>query len=133
MRAALLVAALFLVSCSEKKPEQAAAPTPRAVRVAAVELRPLGRTIGASGTLRPREEAAAGSELSGYRVLRVLADVGDTVRRGQTLVQLDPALLEGQIAQQRAAVAQALAQQRRAADQARRVAGLEGSDVVADE
>lgn len=133
MRAALLVAALVLVSCSEKKPEQAAAPTPRAVRVAAVELRPLGRTIGASGTLRPREEAAAGSELSGYRVLRVLADVGDTVRRGQTLVQLDPALLEAQIAQQRAAVAQALAQQRRAADQARRVAGLEGSGVVADE
>ncbi|WP_293682385.1 efflux RND transporter periplasmic adaptor subunit [uncultured Phenylobacterium sp.] len=126
---------MALASCSSKQEqERAAAPaTPRAVRVATVELRPLGRMISASGTLRPREEATVGSELSGYRVLRVLADVGDTVRRGQILVQLDPTLIEAQIAQQRAAVAQALAQQRRAADQARRVAGLEGTGVIADE
>lgn len=130
----LAACATLLTACSEKKQEPAtAAPTPRAIRVATIELRSLGRVINASGTLRPREEAAVGSELAGYRVLRVLADVGSVVRRGQVLVQLDPALLEAQIAQQRAALAQAQAQQRRAADQARRVAGLQGSGVVADE
>lgn len=132
----LAATAAALSACSEApEPRQGAtaAATPRSVQVATVEVRPLGRTISASGTLRPREEAAVGAELAGYRVQSVLADVGDWVRRGQPLVRLDPTLLQAQIAQQRAAVEQALAAQRRAADQARRVAGLEGSGVIADE
>src|SRR5207237_118784 len=93
-----------------KTEEQAtAAPPPRAVKVATVEQRALDREITASGTLRPREEAAVGAELAGYRVLRVLADVGSYVRRGQALVVLDPALIEAQIAQQQANLAQARA------------------------
>lgn len=136
MRSLVLIAALAaaLGACSgEERQEPPAAPPPRAVRVATVEVRPLARELAASGTLRPREEAAVGAELAGYRVLSVLADVGDYVRRGQPLVRLDPALLEAQVAQQRAALDQQLARQRQAADQARRVAGLEGTGVLADE
>ena len=131
----LAATAAALSACSDEPEarQTAAAATPRSVRVATVEVRPLGRTISASGTLRPREEAAVGAELAGYRVQSVLADVGDRVRRGQPLVRLDPTLLQAQIAQQRAAVDQALAAQRRAADQARRVSGLEGQGVIADE
>lgn len=136
MRSLFLSAALAaaLAACSgEESREQPAAQPPRSVRVATVEVRPLARELAASGTLRPREEAAVGAELAGYRVLSVLADVGDYVRRGQPLVRLDPALLEAQVAQQRAAVDQALARQRQAADQARRVSGLQGTGVLADE
>lgn len=136
MRAVVFLAgALALAGCSKGQPEQqaVAAPPPRTVRVAAVENRSLDRAITASGTLRPREEAAVGAELAGYRVLRVLADVGSYVRRGQALIVLDPALLETQVAQQRANLAQAQARARAAADQARRVSGLTGSGVIADE
>lgn len=131
----ILVAALALAACGKGKTDDqaAAAPPPRAVKVATIEQRALDREITASGTLRPREEAAVGAELAGYRVLRVLADVGSQVRRGQALIVLDPALLEAQIAQQQANVAQARAKAQAAADQARRVAGLNGSGVVADE
>jgi HlyD family secretion protein len=130
----LTAAALVLAGCSKAEQEaQPAAPPARAVRVAAVEARPLQREITASGTLRPREEAAVGAELAGYRVLRVLADVGSYVKRGQALVVVDPALLEAQIGQQQAALDQARARARAAADQARRVSGLTGSGVIADE
>jgi HlyD family secretion protein len=131
MTAALAAA---LAACSGEERQDAPAPQrPRAVRVATIETRPLAREITASGTLRPREEAAVGSELAGYRVLSVLADVGDQVRRGQALVRLDPTLLEAQIVQQRAALDQQLVRQRQTADQARRVAGLQGTGVLADE
>lgn len=134
MRLFLVAAALALAGCSKaSSQEKPLAPPARAVRVAVVELRPLQREIAASGTLRPREEAAVGSELAGYRVLRVMADVGSRVRAGQALVVVDPALLEAQIGQQRAALDQALARSRTAADQARRVGGLTGSGVIADE
>ncbi|HEU0043123.1 efflux RND transporter periplasmic adaptor subunit [Sphingomonas sp.] len=136
MRSTLPIAALAaaLVACSgEDRREAPTPPTPRSVRVATIELRPLAQVVAASGTLRPREEAAVNAELAGYRVLSVLADVGDFVRRGEALVRLDPALLEAQIAQQRANLDQQIARQRQAADQARRVAGLEGTGVLADE
>lgn len=136
MRSALiLLGALALAACGKGKADEGgqAPPPPRSVKVALVEQRPLDRAITASGTLRPREEAAVGAELAGYRVLRVLADVGSYVKRGQPLILLDPALLESQIAQQRANVAQAQARARAASDQARRVAGLNGTGVVADE
>lgn len=136
MRLIVLTAALAaaLTACSgEERRDRPAVSPPRAVRVTAVELRSLAREITASGTLRPREEAAVAAELSGYRVLAVLADVGDRVRRGQALVRLDSALLEAQIAQQQAALDQQIVLQRQAADQARRVAGLQGTGVIADE
>ena len=134
MRFALpLLLAAGLAACSSEPAEQPAAPPPRAVRVALVEQRPLAREVTASGTLRPREEAAVGSELAGYRVLRVLADVGDRVRAGQPLVILDPALLEAGIVQQRATVEQQAAIARRAASDAARVNGLSGTGVLAEE
>lgn len=135
MRLLTAAALLALAACSGNREgeEKPAAPPPRAVRVAAIEQRSLEREITASGTLRPREEAAVGAELPGYRVLRVLADVGAYVRQGQPLVVVDPALLQAQIGQQRAALDQARARARAAADQARRVAGLTGSGVIADE
>lgn len=131
-----LIAALFLTTtlglaaCGEKKDEPVAATAAksqaRAVTVGRVENRSLGGGFEASGQLVPREEAAVGSELAGYRVARVFVEEGAYVRAGQPLVQLDDTLLRAQIAQQAAATAQAQAE-------AARVAGLDGQGVLSQE
>ena len=102
-----LIAALALSACQKPEPAPAAAEEGRSVRVLRLEPRPMAGAITGSGDLVPREEAAVAPEVTGYRVLRVLADVGDYVRAGQTLVQLDPALLQAQVAQAEAQAAQA--------------------------
>lgn len=120
-------AVLALAACGKKEePKKDPAAQARAVTVVRLEPRAMTGSVSASGDLRPREEAAVAAEVAGFRVLRVTADVGDNVRAGQTLVQLDPALLQAQIAQAEAQAAQA-------EDQAKRVAGLDGSGVLSQE
>jgi HlyD family secretion protein len=130
---------LMLASCSEpqqpientvsnKAPEIA-----RAVTVAKVELRAMAGTFMASGLLVPREEAAVGSELSGYRVADVLFEEGAVVTRGQALVKLDPQLLLAKIDQAKATVAQVSAVANQAKSEADRVASFDGRGVLSDE
>ena len=121
-----LVAALALAGCKKPPEKQTEADQARAVRVVAVEQRPITGALAAGGDLVSREEAAVLPEVNGYRVARVLVDVGDYVRAGQTLVQLDGALLEAQVAQAQAQAAQA-------EDQALRVSGLDGQGVLSQE
>lgn len=130
----LALAALALAGCH--KPAAARltdAEQARSVSVGRVELRPLSGALTASGDLISREEAAVLPEVSGYRVARVLVDVGAYVRKGQTLVELDPALIQAQLAQQQALAAQAAVQAEQAEDQARRVQGLDGQGVLSQE
>lgn len=124
---ALLLATSALAGCgkTEQKAADPAATAPT-VTVTTVQSRVLGGGVAASGALVSREEAAVGSELSGYRVARVSADEGDWVKAGQPLVQLDDTLLKAQIDQQAAQTAQAEAQ-------ANRVAGLDNEGVLAKE
>jgi HlyD family secretion protein len=122
-----LAAALALAGCHKPEPVRpAAAQGARAVTVVSLEPRAMSGVLTASGDLLPREEAAVMPEVTGYRVQRVLADVGDYVRAGQTLVQLDPTLLQAQLAQAQAQAAQA-------EDQARRVSGLDNQGVLPQE
>ncbi|WP_269716110.1 efflux RND transporter periplasmic adaptor subunit [Caulobacter sp. NIBR2454] len=126
---AALVLAVGLAACGKKEADKAeanASSDARTVTVTRVELRSLGSGLTASGRLIPREEAAVGSELSGYRVARVLVEEGAVVRAGQPLAQLDDTLLRAQVDQQAAVTAQAEAE-------ARRVAGLDGQGVLSQE
>ena len=108
-----LVAALALAGglsgCAKHKAKTTAEQNARAVRVVTLNVHPITGALAASGDLMPREEAAVLPEVGGYRVSRVLVDVGDTVKKGQTLVELDPALIQAQLAQAEANVAQAQA------------------------
>lgn len=123
----LAAAALALSGCKRPPPAHAAeAEQARAVSVARVELRAIQGSLTATGDLTPREQAAVLPEVSGYRVLRVLADIGQWVKKGQVLVQLDPSLIEAQIAQAQAQYDQAL-------DQANRVKGLDNTGVLSQE
>lgn len=123
---AVCCAVLALAGCRKPPETPTEAQRARAVTVVRIEPRPIVGSLTASGDLIPREEAAVMPEVSGYRVSRVLAEVGDYVRAGQTLAQLDPSLLEAQIAQAQAQAAQA-------EDQAKRVSGLDGTGVLSQE
>jgi HlyD family secretion protein len=121
-----LAATLALAACHKAPEKQTEADQARAVRVVRVEPRTIVGALSASGNLLSRQEAAVLPEVSGYRVARVLVDVGDYVRAGQTRVVLDGALLEAQVAQAQAQAAQA-------EDQARRVSGLDDQGVLSQE
>ena len=123
---ALLLATTALAGCGKKEVADNPAASAPTVSVTTVQKRVLGGGISASGSLLPREEAAVGSELAGYRVAYVRADEGDWVRAGQPLAQLDDTLLKAQIDQQAAQTAQAEAQ-------AARVAGLDNEGVLSQE
>jgi HlyD family secretion protein len=123
----LLVAAALSVSACRKPPvKQTEAQQARAVRVVRIEPRAIVGSLAAAGDLIPREEAAVAPEVTGFRVSHVLAEVGDYVRKGQTLVQLDSTLLQAQLAQAQAQAAQA-------EDQAKRVQGLDNQGVLSQE
>ena len=125
---AALALAAGLTGCGGKDAAKKAAPAAaaRAATVVRIQQRPLTGGVEASGVLVSREEAAVGSELSGYRIARVLVEQGARVRAGQPLVQLDDTLLRAQIAQQAAQTAQS-------EDQAKRVVGLDGQGVLSQE
>ena len=132
--AAVLAMALSVAACGKKPPvKESDAQRARAVRVVTVEPRAIIGSLTASGVLMPREEASVLPEVSGYRVARVLADAGQYVRAGQTLVQLDGALIAAQVEQQGALAAQSAIQAEQAEAQAARVRDLDGQGVLSQE
>jgi HlyD family secretion protein len=80
--------------------------------VTAAELLPveLARTITINGAVYAWQEVIIAPEVGGYRVAEVKVDVGDRVKRGQTLVELSTALLEAEVATKKAMLAQREAQ-----------------------
>ncbi|HEX5265003.1 MAG TPA: efflux RND transporter periplasmic adaptor subunit [Phenylobacterium sp.] len=128
-----LMAALALGGCGKPKPKVTEAQLARTVRVVRLEPQSITGALAASGDLTSREEAAVLPEVSGFRVSRVLVDVGDTVKKGQTLAMLDPALIQGQLAQQEALALQAQVNAKQAEDQATRVKDLDDAGVLSQE
>jgi RND family efflux transporter MFP subunit len=76
--------------------------------VTAAELRPaeVARSITINGSLFAWQEVIIAPEVGGYRVAEVKVDVGDHVKRGQTLVELSTALLDAEVATKQATLAQ---------------------------
>ncbi|HET6970182.1 MAG TPA: efflux RND transporter periplasmic adaptor subunit [Phenylobacterium sp.] len=125
--------ALALAGCHKPVVKQTEGDQARTVRVIRIAPQAIAGALAASGDLLPREEAAVAPEVNGYRVARVLADVGQYVKAGQTLVQLDPALIQAQVAQAEALAAQAEANAQQAEDQANRVKDLDNAGVLSQE
>ncbi len=104
---------LSLASCSGSNPSQGrnagqgrnGKPIPvRVMRVKTVEIE---RRVETVGTLQAFEEVTISSEAEG-RVTEVLVDLGDRVRRGQTLCTIHPEEQQYAVAQQEAQLRQAL-------------------------
>jgi len=111
-RMALLVAAVALsAACSKSETAQASSRegTPKPVRVEAVRQESVRRAVDVVGTLAPVDQVTISSEADGT-VSRILADLGDRVKAGQVLIQIDNEKQQYTFEQQQAALARALAQ-----------------------
>jgi RND family efflux transporter MFP subunit len=81
-------------------------------------------TITANGNLTAWQEAVIGAEAGGLRLLEVLVNVGDNVRRGQVLARLQSESVAADVAASRANLAEAqavLTEARANADRARQL------------
>lgn len=68
-----------------------------------VETGDITQSVAANGTLNPLVLVTVGSQVSG-RVAKLHVDFNDRVEQGQILAELDPALLDAQVAQSDASV-----------------------------
>ena len=80
----------------------AAAPT---VGVVAVAREPLSRSLKLSAAFKPYQDIAVNAKVAGY-VKTIYVDVGDKVKAGELIAQLEIPELQDQINQENAAVAQ---------------------------
>jgi multidrug efflux pump subunit AcrA (membrane-fusion protein) len=105
----VLVVALAASGCSRDRGVQAAeAQKAHPVAVEAAQLRDVRRQVDVVGTLAAREEVVVSAEVEG-RVARLVHDLGDRVRGGDPLIELDPEKLQYRAEGQRAALDQARA------------------------
>jgi len=115
MRATFLIllsaGAIATLGCSKSETAQARGRDDAAkpVKVEPVNQQKVTRSVEIVGTLAAVDEVTISSEADGV-VSRILHDLGDRVRAGDALVELDREKAEYNLAQQRAALTRALAQ-----------------------
>jgi len=101
-----MLAGLVLAACSSP-PSSTSSPekgvTDLAVTLAPVEQRLLERSVSASGIIAPWEEIQLGVELNGVRVTALHVDVGQVVKKGEILLELDHRVLDSELRQAQAA------------------------------
>lgn len=110
--AVLALVLLVTVTAACSKQDDAAAEAPAtssamAVTLARVQAQPLQRSVVVSGPVSAWEEMQLGVEVSGLRVTALKVDVGQRVRRGDLLLQLDHRSLDSDLAQANAALREA--------------------------
>ena len=95
----IVLLAVLLASCGKKDvPVQAAAKPdpPLAIKTAAVDARPLDRTLLLTGSLVPDDTINVVFEVPGH-INSIAVDFGQAVQKGQVLAQLDRAELTLQL------------------------------------
>jgi RND family efflux transporter MFP subunit len=104
----LIGAAGALFACQGEHPAPVAAEPlpPRKVRVKKLEVEPLRRGEAVAGTVHARVEATLAAKLPG-RVKRMPVEVGDRVKKGQTVAVLEAREVEARLRRARAVLAQA--------------------------
>ena len=107
----LAVTALAACGCSKTDTAQARGRevSAKPVKVEAVRQETVNRTVELVGTLAAVDQVTISSEADG-KVSRILADLGDRVTAGQTLIQVDHEKQQYSLEQQKATLARALAQ-----------------------
>ncbi len=113
----LTLPTLALLSClpaTAQDPGGSNAPT---VTVVAATVTEVVNRVAVSGTLVPRSEILIYPQVSGYEIQIIHVDVGDIVRAGDVLAEMNSATLAAQLAQAEAEQAGAEAAVRQAASQ----------------
>ena len=99
--------AVIATACSKKEEATAKPVAAFAVSVARVQARDIPRSVLVSGPVSAWEEMQLGVEVSGLRVTSLLVDVGQSVRKGELLLQLDHRSLDADLAQADASLREA--------------------------
>jgi RND family efflux transporter MFP subunit len=109
LRWSLLPCVFVMLAACGGKEEDAAAETSSALTVALtpVQSYSLARSVTVSGPVSAYEEMQLGVELSGQRVTALHVDVGQQVKNGQVLLELDHRSLDSALAQAEAATQEA--------------------------
>lgn len=97
--------------------EDAVRTAPPAVSVIRTSEAEFTETVAVSGSLVPRDEILVSPEVEGFRVLELMVDEGDRVKKGDVLATLVQESLDAQLAQNAAGVARAEAEISRAQTQ----------------
>ena len=108
---AIAALAISLAGCSKSETAQASSQDGAAkpVKVEPVRQESVRRAVDVVGTLTAVDQVTISSEADG-KVSRILADLGDRVKAGQVLLQIDNEKQQYSYEQQQAALARALAQ-----------------------
>ncbi|KPF68794.1 RND transporter [beta proteobacterium AAP99] len=119
---------------SKAGPAQAAPGRPTlTVTVAQPQRADWQQTLAVNGSVAAWQEAIIGAEVSGYRLVEVSASVGDRVRRGQLLARMNSDTIAAELAQSRAAAAEAAALLDEARNNAQRARGLAESGALSSQ
>ncbi len=106
---ALMAGSLWLGGCAQQQAQTVAeSPTVVTVQAARAQERSIARSMFVTGSLMPDEMVTVTAEVAG-RVSKVHVDFGQSVRKGQLLIELDTRELELRLARTRGALSQALA------------------------
>jgi len=132
---ALLVASTVAVRAADDKKPSAAAPARPALSVTLTQPQraALPLSIAANGNIAAWQEAVIGTEANGLRLAEVRVNVGDTIRKGQVLATFAPDMVQADVAQIRAMVAEAEAALAEAQVNARRARELQTSGALSDQ
>jgi membrane fusion protein (multidrug efflux system) len=106
--AAVTVAAVTCACSKEQAQARGRDDAPKRVQAEAVREEAVHRAVEVVGTLAAVDEVTVSSEAEG-RVSRLLADLGDRVRMGQSLIELDREKASYNLEEQKASYARALA------------------------
>ncbi|WDR35223.1 efflux RND transporter periplasmic adaptor subunit [Pseudomonas serboccidentalis] len=83
--------------------------TPRKYLTTTVTVEDLEETVLASGTVKPFQQVSVGAQVNG-QLKSLKAGLGDTVRQGQLLAEIDPLLPQNELLKSRAALLSVRAQ-----------------------
>jgi HlyD family secretion protein len=130
-----LAVVTFMAACSGPSGESAqevVKPT-LTVNVTSAVMQSLPSTLSANGTVAAWQEAIIGTEVNGLRVAELLANVGDNVKKGQTLATLarDSVMNDLKLAQ--AAVSEARATAAEAKADGDRARNLQGTGTLSEQ
>jgi HlyD family secretion protein len=124
--------ALGVRAADEKKPAPAAAAPKPALSVTAIQPQTtsLPLKIAANGNIMAWQEASIGTETNGLRLAQVRVNVGDVVKRGQVLAVFAPDMVQADVTQMRASIAEAEAALAEASANAQRARELQATGAL---
>ncbi len=101
------LAVIGLAGCKDEASpaNQSASKSALTVTAVAPELLSWPQKLPASGNVVAWQEAVIGPEINNYRITEVLANVGDTVQRGDVLARIASDAVDSEPAESRASVA----------------------------